>query len=363
MNAFWNRIFNLDEELSIWVDEKDLGQEKVLFQHKKQYYVRIPQKIDHHITLRLKGLGKTLFRSKGNLYLHVWLNKGVDASACLWLSETAALKGTDKRVHTGEKVIIMVVPPRCRDGLTIRLKGYGKEPPGGPHAPVAGQKKRGNLLVRLIVFPDLVTPRYGSFDALSTENMALEGWVYRKVDEVIQRLGRSALPAAGLAAEALADRFNESGWRGVSTVLLAHLKLAHLPIEFDSSASMELPGSCEGIPATTQTAPIRYRYKITINERFLDNPFSVAAVLAHELCHVVHWEKIGPPSGKSMSAQEKEKATLEVERTVDLLVFLFKLGEFQLRVARDKRLTIGYFNQEVFERMQGIVARKMSGGS
>ena len=42
-------------------------------------------------------------------------------------------------------------------------------------------------------------------------------------------------------------------------------------------------------------------------------------------------------------------------KTVDLLVFMFKIGEFQLRVSRDQRLAIGYFNQGVFERMQVIV--------
>jgi hypothetical protein len=51
---------------------------------------------------------------------------------------------------------------------------------------------------------------------------------------------------------------------------------------------------------------------------------------------------------------------LEEEHTVDLLVFMFKIGEFQLRVARDKRLTFGYFNQEVFERMQVIVSKKLN---
>ena len=48
-----------------------------------------------------------------------------------------------------------------------------------------------------------------------------------------------------------------------------------------------------------------------------------------------------------------------MEQTVDLLVFMFKIGEFQLRVSRDQRLAIGYFNQGVFERMQVIVSRKL----
>ena len=57
---------------------------------------------------------------------------------------------------------------------------------------------------------------------------------------------------------------------------------------------------------------------------------------------------------------KSDQATLEEERTVDLLVFMFKIGEFQLRVARDTRLTLGYFNQEIFERIQVIVSRKLN---
>ena len=54
-----------------------------------------------------------------------------------------------------------------------------------------------------------------------------------------------------------------------------------------------------------------------------------------------------------------ERDRLDVERTVDLLVFMFKIGEFQLRTSRDKRLTLGYFNQRVFERIQVIASRKL----
>ena len=54
-----------------------------------------------------------------------------------------------------------------------------------------------------------------------------------------------------------------------------------------------------------------------------------------------------------------KKAIVQIEHTVDLLVFMFRIGEFQLRVARDSRLTLGYFSQDVFERMQVIVAKKV----
>jgi hypothetical protein len=101
-------------------------------------------------------------------------------------------------------------------------------------------------------------------------------------------------------------------------------------------------------------------YRITVKEQLLDNPFSIAAIMGHELCHVVYSERIDDTPKSVGYVIKSEKATLEEERTVDLLVFMFKLGEFQLRVARDKRLTLGYFNQEVFERIQVIVSRKLS---
>jgi hypothetical protein len=75
---------------------------------------------------------------------------------------------------------------------------------------------------------------------------------------------------------------------------------------------------------------------------------------------VIHSEKIDRGSGLGGKAIMPGQPPLEAERTVDLLVFIYKVGEFQLRVARDKRLTLGYFDQDIFERMQVIVSRKLN---
>jgi hypothetical protein len=254
----------------------------------------------------------------------------------------------------------MVVPPKSYDGLTIRLKGLGRGPSFNQLAPVLDRKKRGDLLVKLFVYPDSITPKYGSFETLSTENMALEGWVYRKFDEVIRKLGRSSLPVDPIQASAIADLFNERGRTSIFDAFVYHLKLAHLKIELTTSASIFLPGSCERTAVVHNNTLTGYKYRMTINEQFLDNPFSIAAIMAHELCHVVYSEKIDDTPKSIGYVIKTEKATLEEERTVDLLVFMFKIGEFQLRVARDKRLTLGYFNQEVFERIQVIVSKKLN---
>jgi hypothetical protein len=360
MSRFWDRIFKLDCEFSIWVGEKELGNDRLIHHRGKRYHVKIPRQINKKVTLRLRGLGRTRFRKTGDLLLRVWLNKGEDVRRVLWLSATSARNGASKKLIIRGKRITMVIPKNSYDGLTIRLRGLGRGPSVGEGAPVLARKKRGNLLVKLSVYPDTITPRYGSFEALTTEQMALEGWVYRKYDEVMGKLGRSALPVEPIQASAIADLFNERGWKSIFDALVDHLKLTGLGIGLSKSASISLPGRCERTVTVHDNKVTRSHYKITIQEQLLDNPFAIAAIMAHELCHVVYSERIGDPPKPDGYTIKSEKATLEEERTVDLLVFMFKMGEFQLRVARDKRLTFGYFNQEVFERIQVIVSRKLS---
>jgi hypothetical protein len=359
MRKYWNTIFGLDCERSIWIEEEDLGREKVLYHKNKRYFVKIPQIIDKTITLRLKGFGKTRFNKTGNLFLHVWLNKGEDVRKNLWLSETTARNGGDKRLLLDEKKITMVIPPKSYNGLTIRLKGLGSESSHTWHAPVL-HRKRGNLFVKLFVYPDNITPNYGSFEALSTDDMFLEGWVYRKIDEVILKMGKSSFLINPIQAGTVADLFNERGWRGIFDALVDHLKLANLNIGITKSNFISLPGSCEKTANFQDNTFVAYKYTITINEQFLDNPFSIAAIMAHELCHVIHSEKIDNVPKLAGPVIKTEQATMEEEHTVDLLAFMFKIGEFQLRVARDQRLTLGYFNQGIFERIQVIVSKKFS---
>jgi hypothetical protein len=360
MSRFWDSIFKLDRELSIWVEEEELGEEKVISHKGKRYSVQIPKQLDKKITLRLKGLGKTRFGKSGDLLLHVWLNKGEDVGKVLWLSQTSARNGANKRLSTGGKKIAIVIPKNSYDGLTIRLRGLGRGPSIGQHAPVLHREKRGNLLVKLSVFPDRITPEYGSFDALSTEHMALEGWVYRKYDEVIQKLGKSSFPVETIQASAIADLLNEGSWGSIFDALVHHLKLTRLRIDVSKSPSIPLPGNCERTATVYNNRVTGCQYRITIKEQFLDNPFSIAAILAHELCHVVYSERIDDTRKSVGYVIKSEKATLEEERTVDLLVFMFRMGEFQLRVARDMRFRLGYFDQELFERIQVIVSRKLS---
>jgi hypothetical protein len=359
MKKLWDSIFSLDRESSIWVEEEDIGKEKIFFYKQHPYFAKIPEDLKGGATLYLRGQGKTFGNRTGNFILHVWLNKGEDGRKSLWLPESSARNGTDKKLFTGEKIITMVIPPKSYDGLTIRLKGFGREPISSPRTPALEKKKRGNLLVKLCVYPDYIPPNYGSFDSLSTENMALEGWVYRRFDEIVRKIGWSSFRVKPIRAKEVADLFNESGWRSIFHALLDHLNLVSLNIKLTTSDSISNPGCCEKIPDVKDNKLVGYYYRITINEKFLDNPFSITAILAHELCHIVYAERIDATS-MAGNVIKTDKRTLEDERSIDLLVFMFKIGEFQLRVARDKNLTLGYFNQEIFERIQVIASKKLN---
>ncbi len=359
MKKFLDRLSNLDEEWSIWVEEADLGREKVFQYKNSKYAVKIPGEIDKKITLRLNGLGKKRRNKTGNLYLHVWLNKGEDIRQNLWIADSCARNGADKRLCVDGKDLTVVIPPKSYNGLIIRLKGCGRDVGYTPLAPLLLDKKRGNALVKLMVYPDSITPRYGSFGALSTDEMALEGWVYRKIDEVLNKVGRQFFHVKPLTADKVADLLNETGWHSIFLALVNHLNLTGLNIQLTETDFFSRPGRCKGEPVIQNNQFVGYRYIVSINGRFLDNPFSIAAILAHELCHVLYSEKIEKITKDGSTKLRSEKASLEEERTVDLLVFMFKIGEFQLRVARDTRLTLGYFDQEVFDRMQVIVSRKL----
>lgn len=359
MRKFFKSLFNLDLERSICVEEKILGGEKVIRHRDKRYRVKIPQKINKKITLRLKGLGKKRGANFGDLYLHIWLNKGENTHKNLWISEASARNGTKKLIRIGERKIWITIPPYSPPGLIIRLNGLGKEPKLSRQVSVA-KKIRGNLMVKLITFPDQITPSYGTFENLATADMYLEGWVYRKYDAVIKNIGYKSLPPCQLGAEPVADIFNQYGWRGVFRTLLDHVNLKDTIILLDKSSTLDKPGSCKRTQTTSSnSSAYKPQYQITINENFIDNPFSTAAILAHELCHVIHAEKILKGLTPMPSSQDKDKELLETERMVDLLVFMYRMGEFQLRVARDSRLTLGYFNQKIFERMQVIVSKKL----
>ncbi len=368
---------NLDYKRSIWVEEEQLGKDKIIIYKKKRIKFKIPQEIKRKVVLRLRGLGKTKDDKIGNLLLYIWLNKGDDIKKTLWLSETSAKNGAtkklrlfeDKRAETFIEVfknfitrlgyknkIHVFVPKGSHNGSVLRLKGLGEKLSFRWDVPLL-HRQRGDLLIELCVYSDDIMPNYRSFEMLNTDDIALEGWIYQKIDEIIGKLGKSTFWLNTFNADRVADLFNEKGWPSIFHALVNRLRLANFNVGVTESSLISLPGKCEKNSILRDNDPdSRYYYKITINQKFLSDPFAITAILSHELCHIIYSENFEDLIlGYGLTTQER---TLKEEYMVDILVFMFRLGEFQLRVSRDKRLTFGYFNQEIFERIQVIVSKK-----
>jgi hypothetical protein len=345
----------LNEDQSLWITEEQLGSVQTLKHRGRSVQYRLPKEIERKVTLRFRGYGRSQNNEQGDLLLHVQVDRGQDLEAVLWLSEREARAGAQKNLLHRKQLAGITVPAASADRQVVRVKGLGGKSPFHWGLPLFG-RRRGDLLVKLRVFPDRVVVSYRSVDCLGTEDLALESWIYRRTDFILEKVGQDPFSLAPITAEDVADLFNERGWLGLARHLAARLNLGAVPISFEESGSLPVPGQCQKQVVSrnggSRTAP---HFTIILHSRFADDPFAATAILGHELCHVLEASILAedpaaaPPQGAALT---------EMERTVDLLMFFFGLGEFQMRVARERRLTLGYFNQELFERMQVIFSRK-----
>ena len=341
------------EQKQSWLTEEQLGTVQTLRHRGRSIQYRVPKEIQKEITLRFKGYGKTTNGEPGDLLLLLRVDRGRDVEADLWLSQNQASQGCEKEFLSSAQIISVPVPCVSRHDDVVRVKQRGKRLPYQWGLPIFG-RRRGDLRLRLRVFQDTVVPNYREANRLSTNDLAIEGWIYRHYDEALEKLGNRPHELAPFTALDAANRFNRSGWRGIADALIERFGLVFSSVKIKSATSLPAPGQCQ-TEVTTSATNTSYRHTILIRSDFLGDPFAVAAILAHELCHVVEIRKFGRAT---ITQQLKGPDLLEVERTVDLLVFLHGLGEFQLRVARNSQLTLGYFNQELFDRMYVILSKK-----
>jgi hypothetical protein len=351
------KLADLNCHHTIVVEPEELGEYKTIINETKEIEFRLPRKIDQPTIYRLKGLGKTKGKLTGNILIQIWLNEGKDVSTCLWLSESSAWNGALKNLSKTHGSVKVLVPKGSTDGSIIKMKGYGNPPAFGPGVSFHS-KKRGNLFVRVRTYPDYVNPQYRSFDSLNTDAMALEGWVYQKIGEIISKLGKSILNFEPITADTIADVFNEDGLNGIFNYLRNHLNLTDLKIDVVPTDSLTKPGECQ-LNVSQYSGASNYINSaiIYINQSYIQDPIFVAAILAHELCHVIYAQHFLQIDQHNQFHNGQQ--TLEQERMVDLLVFMHRIGGFQIRVSRAKHITLGYFDQETFDRMFVIVLKEI----
>ncbi len=117
----------LNEQLSILVEEDELGEYKTIFHREKEISIRVPKENDRKFTVCYKGLGRKKGNQTGNLLVHVWVNRGEDANRILWLPESSARNGTAKTLSFSRRMIQVAVPKSSCDGSIITVEGQGQE--------------------------------------------------------------------------------------------------------------------------------------------------------------------------------------------------------------------------------------------
>jgi hypothetical protein len=335
----------LQEEKTVWLTANELGTVQTVQHDGQEIKYRVPLEIADTVTLRFKGYSRTI---SGILLVHLKVDRGHDVHIQIWLSKNQATRGGQFDMHHEGRAIVIPIPVLTNDGQIIRLTGRGKLNENNSLSP---RKVRGDLLIKCCVYPDSVVPIYRTVDKLTDDTLALEGWIYRRTEYILNSLSSSPLSLASLTAEQITDVFNNAGWKGIANLLIDRLNLKQVKIDFEPSTALSQPGRIQTMSRDNKIVSGTIYIKTT----FLDDPFAVTAILGHELCHLIEARYL---SQRDLSIQLVGKDLMEMERTVDLLVFLYQLGEFQLRVARNRLLTLGYFNQELFERVYVIASRK-----
>jgi hypothetical protein len=368
----------LDQRRTLWIAEEQIGSTVSLKHRGKAVEVAVPPDFRRRFMVRLRGRGATKGAQSGDLVVDLRLNKGRDVHRELWISDVAAINGTEERLRVGDRLASVRVPPHSEEGRVLRIKGAGSamQFDGDDQVPSPAAKDRsgpplmrlwraarrciarargaaprgipGDLLVRLRVYAHSVSPQYRWLDPMEFGEQSLEKWVDQRLAMLETKLKLSFGSIPPLPAEEVARLFNEHGWPGIFATLRACLRLGGVAVTAGAMSSGHVPGCCSPGGRREGGRWVNRVYQVYVAQRYLDHPFCTAAILAHELCHVVYRESL---LGGDLSAA----VSLEEERMVDLLVFFFGLGEFQLRVARECSFTLGYFNQNHFERVQWLL--------
>ena len=284
------------------------------------------------------------------------MNQGNDEYRELWVAEQAATNGARRKLRFGEQLLPIEIPAGSRHDDVIRLPGFGHKAPFMWRAPFQ-RRERGDLIVALRVFPDSVTPAIPPPDPQDPGDQQLEAWIHAKYEWAKRKLGEHVSAPSRLPAAAIAELFNQHGWRGVTEALEPHLNAHRYKLTIRPSSSIAAAGQCRPNWVMCGQDIVERSYEILIHEHYLSNPFCIAAILAHELCHVLYAERLRDGAFHSYDPNVMQEVSREEELTVDLLVFLHGLGEFQMRVARQENFTLGYFSQDNFERMQRIITQ------
>jgi len=160
------------------------------------------------------------------------------------------------------------------------------------------------------------------------------------------------------------EAYNHKGVEGVFYLLKSYLKIRY-HVKLSICNAINEPGRClckitkstlrDNYSNITSTKTYYSDYEIMINQKYINNPFFVASILAHELCHIVYNTYLAETENGSTGFYYRnswgvDDSTTEMEQTVDVLTFVLGLGEFRIR-AKGYGVYMGYLQEPIFNNL------------
>ncbi len=346
---------------TVWIDDRDIGRRRSIRVDGRTVAFIVPSFEGPTHELRLPGAGRTTVARTGHVLLTLRRIRGETQSRNVWISADERASGTYIDVRTSAGVLKVRVPPGHPAGRILRLREAGPLPDAGTHEPPPSTR-RGDVLLRVLYYTPVLQLRQSSPDELTTEQLALEAMARRRFDEFAKAIPAHFLSKPPLPVARVVDAFNLDGWTAVCACVIGHLEMAAYSIDPPTAESLppRTAGRCESAVFRPSG---RMTHRIAIDIGLIESPFAVAAVCAHELCHVISNEHLRSHEsiakrGVILEGSAVGSADIEQEeQRVDFMVCCVGLGHFQVYTRRTAEIHMGYYDQQLFERLIGVAMR------
>ena len=283
---------------------------------------------------------------------------------CIWVSDQVAASGGTVEVPVGNRTLSVKIPPDAK-GRRLRLRKGGEL----PLLRRLLQYDRPDTLLRIRTYDGNVNVLPVSVLDTDTEVLTCQAKISRHVDwlETSRRVhyewvsDRFELHKAELSFDSVAQAYNRGGNKHVLTRIHEHLgSCGDVELGAPQELSGDDVGRCEiertewQDSLTGLSRDETRRYRIVYDERFESNLPMVAAILSHELCHVVYdiyYDRAATYFRTSSPSAPSPDEIQEMEERVDTLVCMTGLSRFQIAASRETGRAIGYYPQQAFEWM------------
>ena len=352
----YNKTYLLSEEE---VDKKEIN-----YTYKgKVYKVKLPLiEPQKEVKIRLKKIGP----EGKDLILKLFYNKGAKQYVEHWVEKTALNKGYMGKINIENRVTDFIIDnSNLYSGIVLRNKG---KLPFLLTILFRDRQYRGDVVVKLISYNSDILSGHSFFYNLTDQCLKEENKIFEKASAILRKkydyINKVWQGQKNVHAVKVAEAYNHNGILGVFNLLKEYLRINDC-VKLSVSNLINEPGrcSCKMITTTSRSnysyieSKTQYfeDYEIIINQKYINNPFFVASILAHELCHIVYnkyfytAEKFSGGFYRN-SVWDSDASTCDMEQTVDILTFVLGLGEYRIR-AKFYGVFFGYLQEPIFHNL------------